>query len=220
LFAPDREPALCEAVRELSWLLGRGYAEAGALKCVGDHHGLRERQRRAVARAACADERAAGRRARRLAPAALAGRRLAIDGFNCVIGVEAGLAGGVIYRGRDGALRDLASVHGSYRRVDETEAAVAAVLAVVRDVAPADVVWYLDRPVSNSGRLGAYIAGVWDGWRVELVASPDRAIAAALGVVAASSDAWILDRASAWVDLPSAALARVAPAPRVLELGG
>ena len=34
---------------DLSWLLGRGYAEASATKLVGDRHELRSRQREAVA---------------------------------------------------------------------------------------------------------------------------------------------------------------------------
>ena len=56
-------PALREAVHELSWLLGRGYAIVSALKLVGDRWSLTERQRMAVRRAACSDE----ARARRLA---------------------------------------------------------------------------------------------------------------------------------------------------------
>ena len=36
--------------------------------------------------------------------------------------IEAALAGGVILAARDGAYRDMASMHGSYRKVAETPA--------------------------------------------------------------------------------------------------
>ena len=48
------------------------------------------------------------------------GRGLWIDGYNVLTTVEAALAGGVILVGRDGCYRDMASMHGSYRKVSET----------------------------------------------------------------------------------------------------
>ena len=55
-----------------------------------------------------------------------AGDRLdvALDGFNCVITLEAALSGGLVLIGRDGCLRDLSSIHGTYRAVSETPRAV------------------------------------------------------------------------------------------------
>src|ERR671939_1175079 len=55
MFTPERMPTLRTATAELSWLLSRAYAVRAALKLVGDRHGLTERQRLAVARAACSD---------------------------------------------------------------------------------------------------------------------------------------------------------------------
>ena len=55
LFAPERVGALASATTELSWLLSRGYVNPSALKLVGDRHGLNQRQRAAVVRAACPD---------------------------------------------------------------------------------------------------------------------------------------------------------------------
>jgi hypothetical protein len=206
LFADAALPVLGEAVDDLSWLLGRGYAEPSALKLVGDRFGLRQRQRRAVLMCACSDEARAGRIERRLAPADLAGRAVAIDGFNAIITCEAALAGGLVLRGRDRAHRDLSSVHGTYRKVAETAEAVRRLAAVLSAAAPASITCYLDRPVSNSGRLAALIADLAPTWQTELVYDPDGAIVAS-GAIAASSDAFILDRATASVDLPAAVLA-------------
>jgi hypothetical protein len=224
LFAAAQRGALATATAELSWLLERGYSDNAALKLVGDRHALRERQRKAVLRAACADTARADRRRRAVTPAQLAGRALAIDGFNCVITVEAALAGGVVTIGRDGAHRDLASVHGSYRKVAETERAVAALAALVAECTVAQVRWLLDRPVSNSGRLRQIIADAnrdaGAAWSAELVDNPDRELVAlaARGWVAATSDAWILDACDGWVDLPAAIIARNVPDAWIVDL--
>lgn len=48
LFARKWIPLLRDAVHDMSFLLTRRYAEAAALKLVGDHYQLTSRHRRAV----------------------------------------------------------------------------------------------------------------------------------------------------------------------------
>lgn len=222
LFADSELPAMQAALAELSWLLNRGYAETSALKLVGDRHGLRARQRTAVRRCVCTDAQLERRHAHRLAPAAVAGRPLAIDGFNVLIAVESALAGGVLLRGRDRSIRDMASVHGSYRRNEHSHPATLAIGEVLAVLAPSAVSWLLDRPVSNSGRLAAALAELAEqrdwSWTIELDYDPDRRLAGFAGVVA-TGDAWILDSAAAYVDLADAVIAGIHPAPRIVDLG-
>ena len=120
LFAPPQASALRAAAADLSWLLSRGYRAESSLKLVGDRYALAARQRNAVSRCACSDQDAAARRSRQRDAAALAGRDLWLDGYNVLTTVEAALAGGVVLAARDGAYRDMASMHGSYRKVAET----------------------------------------------------------------------------------------------------
>ena len=209
LFVPALVPALQAAVAELGWLLTRGYSERAAIELVGDRHQLPARARLAVRRMAAAEDAVAARRGRRIALAAVRGRPLTIDGFNALVTCESALAGGLLLRGRDGALRDLGSVHGGYRDVDETAAAIAALADVVAAAGPASVRWLLDRPVSNSGRLAALLRAAAPAslaWTVELIDAPDPALAEAGGVIA-TSDSWILDRCESWIDLPAAVVA-------------
>lgn len=219
-FACERLPALRSAVDELSWLLGRGYAERSALALVGDRHALTARQRKAVSRCAAPEAAAAARRARRVEPAELAGQVVHVDGFNTIIGGETACSGGVVLRGRDGAHRDLSAVHGTYGHVEET----AEVLEALRELlAPArEVVWLLDRPVSNSGRLAGALreraAAAGLPWQVELVWDPDRELAQSRAVVA-TCDAQILDAGVRWVDLPGALVARAGARAWVIDLG-
>ncbi len=216
LFGAARVTVLRRAVEEMGWLLSRGYPEAAALKLVGDRHDLTARQRKAVRRSACSDAARDDRRARSLGPGELRGRSVDVDGFNCIILCESVLSGAPVFVGRDGALRDLASVHGTWRRVAETARAVEALTALLGRAGAAEVTWWLDRPVSNSGRLAQALrdAGAAD---VRLVAHVDRRLAEGEDVVA-SADAWVLDQCGAWVDLPRAVLDASAPEAWLVDL--
>lgn len=225
LFAERALPDMRRAVFELSWLFERGYSQVSALKLVGDRYELRKRQRKAVLRSACTDSALLDRQRRRLDPAGLAGRDVWLDGFNCVITVEAAIASGVILCGRDGTHRDMSSVHGSYRRVAETYDAVRYIAELMTSAGVRRAHWLLDRPVSNSGRLAAILRDAApDGidWQVELVYSPDKVLveAGADARVTASGDAWILDHCGAWIDIPGAVVAKRVTDAWVVDLGG
>lgn len=204
LFATARIPQLNTAVAHLSWLLTRDYAEPSSLKLVGDRFQLTQRQRTAVRRCACGDAQRASRQQRQVPPDDAGHVRLAIDGFNLLTTVEAALSGGVILHGRDGCFRDLASMHGSYRKVEETARAVTLIgdTLAAHTVSGAD--WFLDRPVSNSGRLARLLresaaSAGWD-WTVTLVDDPDRVLQASTACIV-SADAGILDASVAWTNL-------------------
>lgn len=223
MFAPARVPTLVTAVGDLSWLLSRGYADAAATKVVGDRYQLTRRQRIAVRRCACTDAQRAQRAGSRVMMTALAGEHVAVDGFNVLLTVEAALAGGVILGARDGCRRDLASMHGTWKRVAETAVAVGLVLDALAVVAPAEVTFILDRPVANSGRLAAAIRAAAESslpaCRVELHDAADRVVLAS-GTVVATADSAILDRATKWVDLPGPILGRLTPSPWFVDLAG
>jgi hypothetical protein len=222
MFAPDQVPAMRQATEELCWLLSRGYVETSALKLVGDRHGLRARQRQAVSRSACTDEQRGFRRARRTEVHRLRAQAMSIDAFNVLISLEAWLSGGVLLRGRDGALRDLASVHGSYRSVKETEPALQLLAQLLKRWAPSIVTVLFDRPVSNSGRIAALARAFLDAAQVpaqvRCVPNPDPELVSGPGVVA-SADRWVLDRANAWIDLPGAVIEQCgSPEPWLIDL--
>ena len=204
LFAPERIDALRTAVSELSWLLGRGYQSKSALKLVGDRHNLRERQRLAVARAACSDESRAARLAREVNAPEVEGAELIVDGFNLVITLEAALGGGLLVFCRDGCVRDLSSVHGSYRAVEETERAVTLAGEVLFTLRTASVLWLFDSPVSNSGRLAERVRTLasehdWP-WEVRAEFNPDRTISNSERL-AVTSDSNVLDHTTHWLNL-------------------
>lgn len=51
-----------------------------------------------------------------------------IDGFNSVITLEVALSGSPVFVCRDGTIRDLAGLRGTYRIIDKTEDAIELIL--------------------------------------------------------------------------------------------
>lgn len=186
LFGPDKVPLLREGLADFSLLLSKGYADRSALKLVGDRFGLTQRQRVAVMRSACSDAQRQSRLSRRVEIGSLPGQPLAIDGYNLLITIEAAMSGGLIFRGRDGCFRDLASIHGTYRKVDETLPALKLIGTFLADLGIAEALWLLDSPVSNSGRLKTLVTDLaqahhWP-WIIRLSLNPDAELRGQLAV--------------------------------------
>lgn len=222
LFAPTNEPVLREAVDDLSLLLSRGYAETASLELVGNRFQLAQRQRVAVRRCACSDAQRERRRLTHVPAVGLGGHAVAVDAFNVLVTLEAALAGAVVLRGRDRCLRDMASMHGSWKRVSETPLALAHLLDAVASAAPASITFVLDRAVSNSGRLAARIrdaltARGLDGV-VHASAAADRELIG-LSAVVATADAGVLDRVARWTDLVGPVVEREVRDAWLLDLG-
>jgi len=214
-------PALREAVAELSWLLTRGYAMKSAVKLVGDRHSLTDRQRLAVSRAACSDQSKQRRADTKIQIPEMRDAEIVIDGFNLIITIEAALSGGVLLLCRDGCVRDLSSVHGSYRSVEETQLAIQLIGAAVAEIEPKSIAWFLDRPVSNSGRLAKAIResarqNLWP-WAVETAFNPDREIVASARIVI-SSDGPLLDQVERWTNFAHHLIEKKLDTPWLIDL--
>jgi hypothetical protein len=208
LFAPDQENRLKEAVRDLAWLWSRGYAQPSSIKLVGDRWQLTSRQRTAVGRSCCTDAACELRKKNCQPIQEIEGKDVAIDGFNVLTTLEVIFSRGVLLRGRDGCLRDMASMHGGYRLIGETLPAIGLMLHGLSEWKPRAVRILLDQPVSNSGRLAAAIRQAIGGmglpedrWVVEVVPDPDVVLKEKSSSIIATADAAILDSGNAWINL-------------------
>ena len=85
------------------------------------------------------------------------------------------------------------------------------------------VIWLLDRPVSNSGRLKAILAKIaadqaWL-WEIRLVSDPDRVLREADQIVA-TADSGILDECGRWVNLARTVIERKVRGATIVDLVG
>ncbi len=193
---------LRQAGSDLYELMNRGYPVKGASAFVGNHYLLSERQRLALVRAVFPESSIRNRKQKEIT-GALTGRTVHIDGFNTVITLEVALSGSPLLRCMDGCIRDLAGLRGTYRLIDKTTPAI---MRIGEALAAADVreaVFYLDAPVSNSGRLKARILELLEPFpfsvRAEVIHNVDAVLETQDCVI--TGDAIILDRCRSWFAL-------------------
>ena len=211
----------CGEIVDFSLLLSKGYAQKSSLKLVGDKFSLTQRQRLAVVRSSCSDEQLISRKQRQARIAEASDKTIAIDGYNLLITIEAAMSGAYIFVARDGCLRDLASIHGTYRKVTETIPALQLIGNLLQETGIDKALWLLDSPVSNSGRLKTLIGQLadknnWD-WQIKLVHNPDAELIKA-GLVVASSDSMVLDNCKKWINLAGEIVEQKLPAANLINL--
>jgi len=196
------KPNMCNAGEELFYLLNRGYDLKQASTFIGNHYLLSERQRLALARIVSPQNRLESRKQRELGTNTLM-KQLYIDGFNTIITLEVALSGSLLLTGMDGTIRDLAGLRGTYRIVDKTELALELMLKRMDKLGINVVVIYLDKPVSNSGRLKTLVMEMEKDYnvdvQVEVINDVDRVLYGLENVV--TSDAIILDHCVSWYNL-------------------
>jgi hypothetical protein len=221
LFAEAVISDLRSAIADFSLLLTKGYADKSALKLVGDRFSLTERRRTAIGRSACSDQQLISRSSREIKVAELGGKPIAIDGYNILITIEAAMSSACVFKGRDGCFRDLASIHGTYRKVTETIPAVELIGQFLKEHNAGNCLWLLDSPVSNSGRLKTLIGELaqkngWN-WEIKLSISPDAELIKT-DLTTASSDSVVLDGCKRWVNLARAIIEEKVPKARLVDL--
>ena len=143
LFSEKWHPIFTEAIDDYSFLLSRGYAMNSILQIVGFRYKLNKRQQKAILRVAAGEHSIQLRKSKELQPSHLVNNTVSIDGFNLLILLESALSGAFIFQGRDGTFRDIAGVHGTYKRVHQTESAMILVGDILKKLETDLVVWYL-----------------------------------------------------------------------------
>lgn len=221
LFSSKFRPFLVEATNDLCLLLSRGYAQKSALQLVGNRYKLNKRQRNAIMRISCSEQSIKERKKKELKEGQLTDQTLEIDGFNILIFLESLLSGAYIFQCRDGLYRDISSVHGSYKRVHKTEEGVILIGKILNQLKIKSAHWYLDQPVSNSGKLKTLLLELAQrhnfDWTVELVFDPDKVLANSKEIII-TSDGWILDKSIQWFNLSAEIINRIKKKENILAI--
>lgn len=197
LFGTEKmQSKLKEAVTDMHYFLSRGYGEKSTLTLVGNRYRLNARQQQAVRGMSASQKQIEDRKAKEVKSQDLEGREIVFDGFNVLILLESILSNAYVFKGQDGFFRDLSSVYGTYKKVQQTSEAIEIIVAFFKNEKIKKAHWLFDKPVSNSGKLKQMIEETAQknnfDWEVQLVNNPDKIIAENNWTVI-TSDAWVLD---------------------------
>jgi hypothetical protein len=202
-FSEEAIARLKIAQEEIEWLLNRGYKFSSIIDLIGGHYQFSSRQRTALQRATSSKAQYEKRKETMLPVEAYKEDCIYIDGFNLIITLEVALSGSILILGNDGVIRDLAGLRGTYRLIDKTDEAIKLIGKALKELKVSSAKFFLDAPVSNSGRLRSKILEYSSQWNipveVELVPNADPILSKMKRVI--TSDSIILDQCGSWFNL-------------------
>jgi hypothetical protein len=214
---------LQRAASDLRYLLERNYPRKAALVLVGNRYQLRSDQRHLLHRGVFSGADSAFRRQRKVPIAAVKGEDLAIDGYNVVITIEAGLAGHPLILADDGFVRDISGVSRNFRKSPRTEQTLQWICETLKKIKPRRVLLLFDAPISKSGRLAEEVRAQLKETGIRgdalAIAVPEHVLIGFPGIVA-TSDTAIIDRSRRVVDLAGLIIRRKIPSTSILRLRG
>lgn len=201
-FSPESLKKMSHCALEAAFLLERGYPVKSAITFTGNRRQLSARQRSALGRMTVCPARLRLRKAHeleRLEPGCVVN----VDAFNAVVIMETALSGSVVLRCMDGCIRDLSGLSGTYAVITVTDEAIRRILEKLRSLGAAGAVFWIDSPVSNSGRLKTHIAEQAQelGFPVDLrmVHDADKELKGCDHVV--SGDSEVIEACGSWYNL-------------------
>lgn len=202
-FSPEKVDVLNTAQEDVQYLLDRGYKIKPVIELVGGHYQFSSRQRISLQRATATTEQYIIRKSKNLPLNEIKNGCLHVDGFNLIISLEVALSKSLMLLGSDGVLRDIAGLRGTYFIIDKTDEALDLIAQTLMEFEVPEVKFYLDAPVSNSGKLKLKITEHFEKtnipFEVLIVKNPDTILSQMERVV--TGDSVILDNCISWFNL-------------------
>jgi hypothetical protein len=202
---------LQKASEDFRYLLNRAYPRKAALELVGNRYQLTLDQRHLLHRGVFSDMDSQSRRKKKISPNQIRGYDVAIDGYNVLITVEAGLSGRPLVLGDDGFIRDISGLSGNFQKTELTIEAIEYLLNILRRAKPRQTLFLFDSPISRSGELAMEVRGRMKTENLPgdamAVRVPEKILIGFPGRVA-TSDTAIIDRSHKVLDLAGYVLSR------------
>lgn len=203
---------LQKAAEDFRYLLNRGYPRKATLELVGNRYALSSDQRHLLHRGVFSDRDAQSRKKKRVSMKALRNKDLAIDGYNVIITLEAGLSGRLLVLSDDAFFRDISGLSGRFKRTGKTEKALRLLFDVIKTFNPRHTLFLFDAPISKSGRLAEEVRGRLLQENIpgdaRAINVPEEILIGFQGVVA-TSDTAIIDQSEGVIDLAGYILRRL-----------
>ena len=218
LFSEEELRKISLCAYETAFLLERGYPLKSAVTYTSNHRLLAERQRNALARMTACPYRLKLRQQKQLDHLD-PGCTVNIDAFNAVVIMETALSHSILLRCMDGCIRDLSGLSGTYSIISATDEAIARILNKLKKEQAASAVFWIDEPVSNSGRLREHLAAGAEALsfpaEFRMVHDADYALKKLDHVI--SGDSQVIEECISWYNLYQDLIADM-PDPWIAEL--
>lgn len=188
--------------KDICYLINNNYGFEQSITFTANHYLLSSRQRIALKRAICNNNDLIIRKEKQIynIPENCV---VNIDGLNIIITLEVALSNSTIIKCMDNTIRDLAGLRGTYKIIDKTYTAIELILNKLNNLKIKCVNFYLDSPVSNTGKLKELIYSYSQKYifeiNVELVANADVILENMEYVV--TSDGIILNKCVSFINL-------------------
>jgi hypothetical protein len=199
-FSEERVELLRKAQAEIHWLLNHDYPTKNVVEFVGNHYLFSKRQRLALTRATAPTSSLVLRKSKKLD--ACENQIVHIDGLNLIITLEVALSESTLLKCMDETVRDLAGLRGTYRLIDKTDKAIILIGEKLDAMNVAEAVFYLDAPVSNTGRLKRRILDLLANYKcevsVEVIDHVDKILKSRSHVI--TTDSIILNECESWIN--------------------
>ncbi len=195
---------LQNAAEDFRFLLNRGYPRKASLDLVGNRYTLGKAERDLLHRGVFSDKDSNLRKRKKVSLSKIRNKALAIDGYNILITIEAGLSGSPLILGDDGFIRDISGLSSRYKPTELTGKAIQLILHCLKRLKPRDTLFLFDAPMSKSGVLAKEVRELLKNEGIQGDAQthpyPEKILNEFSGIIA-TSDTAILDRSRKVIDL-------------------
>lgn len=200
-----------KAAMDFRYLLDRGYPRKASLEFIGNRYQLDSNERHLLHRGIFSKKDSQSRLKKKIPLGGLKGNLLAVDGYNVLITIEAGIYKKPLILGDDGFVRDISGVSKNYKRSDITTEAISLIFKVMKKIKPNYILFVFDSPISRSGELAQEFRELLEKERLSgdaiAIRVPEHILIGFRGIVA-SSDTAIIDKSRKVVDLAGDILKR------------
>jgi hypothetical protein len=196
--------SLAEAVKDLRYLLARGYNRGSAVRFVGDKCRLTLEERHVLTRGVFDKAEAESIRMKLVKISEISGQKVSIDGYNLLITVESILAKKPLIQCDDFVTRDISAVFGKHKITARSIRALRLILKNLREYETKEVHFFYDKQVSKSGLLASTTRRMIAEFELQGTATTtQKADVATLrsGGIIVSSDTVIIQKAGKVLDL-------------------
>lgn len=200
-----------KAAMDFKYLLDRGYPRKASLELIGNRYQLDFNERHLLHRGIFSKKDSQARLKKKIPLGGLKGNSLAVDGYNVLITIEAGISKKPLILGDDGFVRDISGVSKNYKRSDITTEAISLIFKVMKKIKPNYTLFVFDSPISRSGELAQELRELLEKERLSgdaiAIRVPEHILIGFQGIVA-TSDTAIIDKTRKVVDLAGDILKR------------